>query len=130
MAFRCIIKAMMFVPAEDLQYYIDHIFLPPKLPQEAEDCGHARSAEQGLLRLLLHELTTSFQRPQTSTECSIDAWNTIERMLKCWTVFDSTPSITKSALLTALADIRQIGRPHPTLKTSKFIILIIRAQQV
>ena len=104
---------MVSILAEDLQYYIDHIFLPPKLPQEAEDYGHARSAEQGLLRLL-HDCTKSFQRSQTSAECSTGAWKNIERMMECWTILDSTPSITNSALRAALAEISHIGRlTHP-----------------
>ena len=101
---------MVSIPPEDLQYYIDHIFLPPKLPQEAEDCRYARSAEQGLLRLL-HDSTKSIERSQISAEISTVAWKTIERMLECWTVLDSTPSIANSALLTALAEITHIGRP-------------------
>ena len=101
---------MVSIPTQDLQYYIDHIFLPPKLPQEAEDVEHARSAEQGLLRLI-HDVTKRYQHPQTSAECSTGAWKTIERMVECWTVLDSTPSITNSAIRTALAEIRHIGRP-------------------
>ena len=100
---------MLSIPAEDLQYYIDHIFLPPKLPQQAEDCEQARSAEQGLLRLL-HDSTISFQNSQTSVESSTGAWETIERMMGCWITLDSTPILAKSALLTALADIKYIGR--------------------
>ena len=95
---------MVSISAEDLQYYIDHIFLPPKLPQEAEDCEHARSAEQGLLRLLHDSIAKSFQ-------CSTGAWKTIERMVEWWIKLDSTPSITNSALLKALAEIRHIGMP-------------------
>ena len=101
---------MVSIPPEDLQYYINHVFLPPKLPQEAEDSEHVRSAEQGLLRLL-HDSTKSFQRSQTSAECSTGAWKTIERMVECWTTLDSTPSIARSALCTALAHIKHIGRP-------------------
>ena len=101
---------MVSISAEDLHYYINHIFLPPKLPQEAEDCEHARSAEQGLLRLL-HDSTKSIQLSQINAECSTGSWNTIERMVECWTVLNSTPSITNSALLTALAEITHIGRP-------------------
>ena len=101
---------MVSIPTEDLQYYIDHVFLPSKLPQEAEDSEHVRSAEQGLLRLL-YDSSKSFQRSQTSAECSTGTWKTIERMLECWTKLDSTPSITRLALYTALANINHIGRP-------------------
>ena len=100
---------MVSVPTEDLQYYIDHVFLPPKLPQQAEDCEHARSAEQGLLRLL-HDSIISFRRSQTIIESSTGAWETTERMIECWTTLDSTPIIANSALVTALADIKHIGR--------------------
>ena len=103
---------MVSIPSENLQYYIDHVFLPPKLPQEAEDCEHARSAEQGLLRLL-HDFTQSFQRSQINGELSTAPWKTIERMVECWTELNSTPSITNSALLKALGEIFYIGRPTP-----------------
>ena len=101
---------MVSIPAENLQYYIDHVFLPPKLPQEAEGCEHARSAEQGLL-CLLHDFTKTFQRSQINEESSAAAWKTIERMVEWWIRLDSTPSITNSALLKALAEIRHIGMP-------------------
>ena len=94
---------MVSISAEALQYYVNHIFLPPKLPQEAEDCEHARSAEQGLLRLLLDIIRNSFQ-------CSTGDWKTIERMVECWIKLDSTPSISNSTLRTTLAEIKNIGR--------------------
>ena len=107
--FRCTIKTMLSIPAEDLQYYIDHIFLPPKLPQQAEDGEHARSAEQRLLRLL-YDSTISFQSSQTSVESTTGAWEIIDRMIECWITLDSTPILAKPALLTALAGIKHIGK--------------------
>ena len=101
---------MVSILPEDLQYCINHVFLPPKLPQEAEDSEHARSVEQGLLRLL-HDSTKSFHSSQTSAEYSTSPWKTIERMLECWTTLDSTPSIARAALREALDDIKQIGIP-------------------
>ena len=101
---------MVSISSEDLRYYIDHVFLPPKISQQADNCEHARSAEQGLLRLL-HDSTKSFQDSQTSAECSSGAWKSIERMVECWITLDSTPSIANLALCTALADIKHTGSP-------------------
>ena len=104
---------MVSIPSEHLQYYIDHVFLPPRLPQQAEDYEHARAAEQGLLHLL-HDSTQSFQRSQMNGELSTAPWKTIERMVECWTELDSTPSITNSAILKALGEIFYIGRLTPS----------------
>lgn len=43
---------------DSLEFIINHVILPPKLPQEADDPKVSRAAEQQLLRLLSSKLAT------------------------------------------------------------------------
>ena len=78
-------------PAESLDFIINHVILPPKLPQEADDSTISHAAKQHLLRLLSSE--TDFYRLQiqqnTNGNASAvnEAWVVVKTMLlHCATV--------------------------------------------
>ena len=78
-------------PAESLDFIINHVILPPKLPQEADDSNVSHAAKQHLLRLLSSE--ADFYRLQIQQHTNgnasaiIEAWAVIQTMLlRCATV--------------------------------------------
>ena len=78
-------------PAESLDFIINHVILPPKLPQEADDPKIAHAAKQHLLRLLSSEADSYRLQIQQNTNGNAsaisEAWDVIKNMLsRCATV--------------------------------------------
>ena len=78
-------------PPESLDFIINHVTLPPKLPQKADDSNMSHAAKQHLLRLLSSE--ADFYRLKTQQTVSdnasaiSEAWGVIKTMLlRCATV--------------------------------------------
>ena len=81
-------------PAESLDFIINHVILPPKLPQEADDSKTSQTAERHLLRLLSSEASFYRLRNQESARGSTpefrEAWRVTEMMLsRCATVISA-----------------------------------------
>ncbi len=64
---------------EELDYIINHVFLPPKLPQEYDD-GHQNELRDIALCRLAHEAAVQF--PQYLAECHQTQWDVVTRMLE------------------------------------------------
>ena len=82
---------MALYPPECLDFIINHVVLPPKLPQEADDPQTSRAAEQYLLRLLSSKIDSychQHQRDTHGTKSAInEVWGVIKTMLlRCATV--------------------------------------------
>ena len=78
-------------PAESLDFIINHVILPPKLPQEADDPNISHAAKQHLLRLLSSEADSYRLQIQQNTNGNAsaisEAWDVIKTMLsRCATV--------------------------------------------
>ena len=78
-------------PAESLDFIINHVILPPKLPQEAEDSTTSHAAKQHLLRLLRSEANLYYLQIQQNTNSNAsairEAWGVVKTMLsRCATV--------------------------------------------
>ena len=91
---------MAWYPAESLDFITNHVILPPKLPQEAEDPKTSRTAEEHLLRLLSLEAKFFSLRNQpdaSGTTSALDeAWGVIKTMLtRCATVLSATHLSTR-----------------------------------
>ena len=91
--------------ADSLDFMINHVILPPKLPQEADDSKISRAAEQNLLQLLSSE--TDFycrqdhQDTHSTTSVFSEAWGVIKTMLlRCASVVSARNLST--GLLTSL----------------------------
>ena len=81
-------------PAESLDFIINHVILPPKLPQEADDSNVSHAAKQRLLRLLSSEADFYRLQIQQNTNGNasaiIEAWAVIKTMLlRCATVISA-----------------------------------------
>ena len=64
--------------AKSLKFIVDHVILPPQLPQQAESLDIIKKAEQDLLRLVLDRVRA--YNGKTSPGFS-EQWRTIEKML-------------------------------------------------
>lgn len=96
---------MALHPPEYLEFIINHVMLPPKLPQEADDPQISRLAEQHLLRLLSSQVDSYSGHYQQDTHGATsafnEAWGIIKAMLlRCATVVSAQNLSTK--LLTRL----------------------------
>ena len=78
-------------PPESIDFFINHVILPPKLPQEADNSKIARTAEQHLLKLLsfrIDRFTEQYHTaPNDNRLAFTKAWVVIQNMLmRCATV--------------------------------------------
>lgn len=78
-------------PAESLDFIINHVILPPKLPQAGDDSNISHAAKQHLLRLLRSEADLYYLQIQQSTNSNAsairEAWGVVKTMLlRCATV--------------------------------------------
>ena len=82
---------MASYPAGSLDFIINHVILPPKLPQKADDSKISHTAKQHLVRLLSSEADSYRLQIQQNTNGNasaiIEAWTVIKTMLlHCATV--------------------------------------------
>ena len=92
-------------PEESLDFIINHVILPPKLPQEADDSNASRAADQHLLRLLSTEVDSycrqTLQDPHSTRPAFSAVWTVVKRMLsRCATL--SSAQYLSAELLTRL----------------------------
>lgn len=90
---------------ESLEYIVNHVILPPKLPHEAENPQASRAAEQHLLRLLSSKIESYCRQCQRgthgTTSASSKAWGVLKTtLLRCATV-TSAPNLS-AELITSL----------------------------
>lgn len=104
---------------EDLKYILEHVFLPPQLPQE-----HDRDTHRKDLRLLEYVINTAetFSNTLAKSVSSSDsrearAWGIIQRMLKATRRLYAGGSIIQDALKAALGHMNVDGRFHSPQKT-------------
>lgn len=91
-----------------LEYIINHVFLPPKLPQSAEPSEFSASAEKALLNLALSQ-TQQFQQrcaPEFRT-----TWLAIQKMLSLWSESKDHGSIDKKLITKIFLNMKPGGRP-------------------
>ncbi|KAL8856035.1 MAG: hypothetical protein Q9178_007344 [Gyalolechia marmorata] len=100
---------------QDIEYIINHVVLPPKLPQEAEDSKTVATAEQALLSLVL---STAHRFCQQCTSEFKSIWQVVTGMLSRWISLQPHGPPLKMALVSALLE----------MKTGDVLPIQIRAQ--
>ena len=91
---------------ETLQYIINHVILPPRLPQEADVQTVSRHAEQELLRLVVDQVN-AYDAKSSSGTC--EQWGVIEKMLEQWVTLKSTDLMSSHTLEKGFAEMRETG---------------------
>lgn len=116
---------MALYPPESLDFIINHVILPPKLPQEADDPQTSRAAEQHLLQLL--SLTTDsychqYQQDTHGTSSTFtETWRVIKTMLsRCATVI-SAHNLSTELLTGLFAQLVGEGMLQPSYADSALV---------
>lgn len=106
---------MAAYPGESIDFIINHVILPPKLPQEADDSTASRAAQQHLLRLLSSKADSYCNQYKQSTPSTASAfskaWGVIKTMLlRCATVV-SAQHVYTNLLIRLFAELMVDGSP-------------------
>lgn len=91
----------------ELAFILNHVILPPRLPQEAEKDELTSNAEKLLLELV-HSEVQSFR--QRCAQDSKDAWSTIEKMLAAWIATNPHQALSTDVLKQAFTAMRHGGK--------------------
>lgn len=97
------------MPPESIQFIVNHVILPPKLPQEAEDPQLSRIAECHLVELLSTQLESYRRKIDHESSNLCTAWAIIQEMLKRCASLISTPSLDAKTIINAFASLKEIG---------------------
>lgn len=99
------------MPLESLQFILNHVVLPPRLPQEAEDPEVSRAAERCLISLLSTQLKT-YQAQMGRRSSSIHAvWTSIAVMLVRCALLMSSSALDTDPLVRAFESLDTTGEP-------------------
>ena len=90
---------------EDLEFIVDHVVLPPRLPQ-GED-KDAPEKEHGLLRLVLKEMTDF---AAVCPPADRGSWRSILKMLSFWAEVNRGNTFCKKTLQEAFRSFEPDGR--------------------
>lgn len=97
---------MVFCPRQDLEYIINHVVLPPRLPQEAESTVDTASAEQSLLDLVLSTVRHFLPRCAPGLRAP---WLVVEEMLLRWIATKPHGDMLEQLLEQAIARLKPGG---------------------
>ncbi|KAL8922139.1 MAG: hypothetical protein Q9208_005334 [Pyrenodesmia sp. 3 TL-2023] len=88
---------------QDLEYIINHVVFPPKLPQQVEGASLIASAEKALLELVLLVTERFCQQGVAELETP---WLTVQDMLSRWIKLTPVGDISEKQLVKAILDLK------------------------
>lgn len=98
---------------ESLKFIINHVVLPPKLPQEAEDPRVLRDAEQQLFQLLLSQVDSFRAKDSQHTVSPLaetsKLWDVIKTMLSRCAALNAAQFLSVNLLSDMLANLKEAG---------------------
>lgn len=95
------------LPKESIEYLINHVVLPPRLPQKAESPTVSRKGEQDLLRLVLGQVRA--YSIKSSPDLG-ELWRIAEEMLIQWITLNVTEKLSSEALNKVFGSMRPTGK--------------------
>lgn len=108
---------MASIPSKSLSYLVQHIVLPPRLPQKAEALEDTILAERALLKFAFAKARSyqlCVEHVQDKDDGSMPdikiAWNTITKMVSSWLVLTSSYYLTKPTLIQIFAKFQPQGK--------------------
>lgn len=100
---------MAAMASESLQFIVNHVILPPKLPQEAENPHISRTAECHLVGLLSTQLASYRRKIDLKSSSLCAAWAINQAMLNRCESLISTPSLDAETVVRAFASLDETG---------------------
>lgn len=123
---------------ESLEYIINHIIFPPKLPQTAEDPQILRIAERDIVQLLSTQLKSYCRMIDGESSSTYTAWAINQAMLDRCASLVSTPSLDANMVLRAFESLDVSGKyqdivphmfvPNRLIENPAVLPIHIRAQ--
>jgi hypothetical protein len=96
--------AAMNIKDDDLKYILEHVFLPPQLPQEHDDHTHRKDLR--LLEYIIHTAesfaNTLAKTVNSNDSCELKVWSIIQRMLKSMSLLYAGGRIIRDELKATL----------------------------
>lgn len=93
--------------AQSLEFIINHVVLPPKLPQKADDPQTSRAAEPDLLQLLSSTIDSYCRDLPEGTAST--PWDLIKTMLSRCSAVVSAQSLSTEILMHLFAELKPEG---------------------
>jgi hypothetical protein len=106
------------IPLQCFDYIINHVFLPPQLPQRAEESTHESTS--ALLQLLLH-CSEAYARHLTSGDISNSPWPAAIKMMQYFLAFETNDAFSAqefSTAVTGMCDRGIVSLPFPSPKAN------------
>ena len=100
---------------ESLEYIVNHIILPPKLPQIAEHPDVFRTVERDIVQLLSTQLKSYCCKIVGESSNAYTAWAINQAMLDCCAILISTPSLDLEMVTRAFASLDGSGKYYDTM---------------
>ena len=94
---------------ESLDFIVNHVVLPPHLPQQAEDAQVSRAAERDLIGLLSAQLETYRPRVDHQSSSIHAAWAAIDMMLNRCALLMSSHDLDAGLLIRAFRGLAPTG---------------------
>lgn len=100
------------ISSQSLDFIINHVALPPKLPQESEDRQLTHLAEQDLLRLVSSQVEAfRLQHLQTDAQSAnvCNVWASIRTMTTRLALLNSPQTLSVKELTKCFINLRESG---------------------
>ena len=101
---------MAAMAPESLQFIVNHVILPPRLPQEAENPQISRTAECHLVDLLSTQLDSYRRKIDLKSSSLCAEWAINQAMLRRCASLISTPSLDAETVVRAFASLDETGK--------------------
>ncbi len=95
-----------------LKIIINHVVLPPQLPQKAEDSQLTRAAERGLIGLLSTQLKDFRRQADHRSSKVLAVWASIEAMLGHCALLLSSHTLAADVLVRAFQSLHTAGESY------------------
>ena len=100
---------MAALPPESLQFIVNHVILPPKLPDKADDPQLSRRDECHLVKLLSEQLETYCRTIERKSLTSYRAWAINQAMLDRCAQLISTASLDPEVIVRGFQSLNETG---------------------
>ena len=96
-------------PRDSLQFIVNHVILPPKLPEKADDPQSSREDECHLIEFLSAQLKSYRRKIKRKSSTLCTAWAINQAMLDRCAKLISTPSLDTEVIVRTFTSLKESG---------------------